>query len=68
MNFIDLISTLRDAEKQLLINITYPDVSGSELSTRDRLLSLDSIATICEMIDAFIEATLRQTRSDLNLS
>lgn len=68
MNFIDLISTLRDAEKQILINLTYSGVAGGELSIKERLLSLDSVMTLQEMIDAFIEATLRQTRLDLNLS
>jgi hypothetical protein len=67
MNFIDLISTLRDAEKQILLNITYPGVTGEDLSLRERLLSLDSVATIQEMIDAFIEATLRRARLDLNM-
>lgn len=68
MNFIDLISTLRDAEKQILLNLTCPGVAGGELSIKERLLSLDSVLTLQEMIDAFIEATLRRTRLDLNLS
>jgi hypothetical protein len=67
MNFIDLISTLRDAEKQILLNITYPGVTGEDLSLRERLLSLDSVATLQEMINAFIEATLRRARLDLNI-
>lgn len=68
MNFIDLISALRDAEKQILLNLTYPGVIGGDLSIKERLLSLDSVMTLQEMIDAFIEATLRRTRLDLNLS
>jgi hypothetical protein len=67
MNFIDLISDLRATEKQLLLNVTYPGFDGVH-STRDKLLTLDSLATIREMIDAFLDAALRNIRAELNLS
>lgn len=67
MNFIDLISNLRATEKQLLLNVTYPGCDGIH-TTRDRLLTLDSLATVREMIDAFLDAALRQIRAELNLS
>jgi hypothetical protein len=67
MNFIDLISNLRATEKQLLLNATYPGFDGIH-SARDKLLTLDSLATIREMIDAFLDAALRNIRAELNLS
>jgi hypothetical protein len=66
MNVIDLILDLREVETHLLLNITYPSSVGTT-SMPDKLLTLDSLATVREMINAFMDAALRQVRTELNL-
>lgn len=66
MNFFDLVLKLRAVEKQLLLNITCCS-SAKKLMTPHKLLTLDSLATVHKLIDAFLNAELRQVRTDSNI-
>ena len=66
MKFFDLVLKLRAVEKQLLLDITCCS-STKKTPTPDKLLTIDSLATVRKMIDSFLNAELRQVRTSLDL-
>jgi len=66
MRFFDLLLKLRAVEKQLLLDITCCS-SAKKTPTPDKLLTIDSLATVRNMIDAFLNAEFGQLRTDLDL-